>query len=95
MTDRLDVASLAPGDRADAVREFSWSINGRIEVDLPPNPDHLRASATTHAVGSVKVSEIGWNVTGLRRVTAPVDEDMVPQVLVHLQEAGVSRFQQR
>lgn len=94
MADRLDVASLAPGDRADAIREFSWSINGRIEVDLPPNPNRLRAHATTNAVGSVKVSEIGWNVARLRRATAPVDEDMVPHVLVHLQEAGVSRLHQ-
>ncbi|MGW3241690.1 helix-turn-helix domain-containing protein [Streptomyces sp. NPDC001070] len=94
MADRLDVASLAPGDRADAIREFSWSINGRIEVDLPPNPNHLRANATTNVVGSVKVSEIDWNVAGLRRATAPVDEDMVPHVLIHLQEAGASRFQQ-
>ncbi|MET9880813.1 helix-turn-helix domain-containing protein [Actinacidiphila glaucinigra] len=94
MTDRLDVASLAPSDRADAIRAFSWSINGRIEVDLPPNPNHLRANATTRAVGSVKVSEISWNVTGLRRATAPVGEDMVPHVLVHLQEAGASRFRQ-
>lgn len=94
MADRLDVASLPPGDRADAIREFSWAVNGRIEVDLPPNPLHLRANATTNAVGSVKVSEIGWNVARLRRATAPLDEDMVPQVLVHLQEAGVSRFRQ-
>ncbi|SNS94045.1 AraC-like ligand-binding domain-containing protein [Actinacidiphila glaucinigra] len=95
MTDRLDVASLAPGDRADAIRAFSWSINGRIEVDLPPDPNRLKAHATTRAVGSVKVSEIGWNVARLRRAAAaPVDEDMTPQVLVHLQEAGVSRFQQ-
>ncbi|MFF3950828.1 helix-turn-helix domain-containing protein [Streptomyces sp. NPDC001902] len=94
MADRLDVASLAPGDRADAIREFSWAINGRIEVDLPPDPHLLRASATTNAVGSVKVSEIGWNVARLRRASASVDEDFVPHVLVHLQEAGVSAFHQ-
>ncbi|MFE0628386.1 helix-turn-helix domain-containing protein [Streptomyces sp. NPDC058864] len=94
MADRLDIASLAPGDRADAIRDFSWSVNGRIEVDLPPDPNHLRASATTSAMGSVKVSEIDWNVDRLRRAAAPVGEDMVPHVLVSLQEAGVSRFRQ-
>ncbi|MFF3565914.1 helix-turn-helix domain-containing protein [Streptomyces sp. NPDC002574] len=94
MADRLDVAALPPGDRADAIREFSWSINGRIEVDLPPDPRHLRAHATTRTVGPVKVSEIGWNVARLRRATALVDEDVVPHVLVHLQEAGISWFHQ-
>ncbi|MFJ5213663.1 helix-turn-helix domain-containing protein [Streptomyces sp. NPDC088354] len=94
MADRLDVASLPPGDRAEAVREFSWAINGRIEVGLPPNPNHLMANATTSAVGSVTVSEIGWNVTRLRRADPPVDEDLVPHVHLHLQEAGVSWFQQ-
>ncbi|MEU4092883.1 helix-turn-helix domain-containing protein [Streptomyces sp. NPDC026673] len=88
------MASLPPGDRADAIRAFSWSINGRIEVDLPSNPHHLRARAATNAVGSVKVSEIGWNVDRLRRAAAPVGDDMVPQVLVHLQQAGVSRLRQ-
>lgn len=94
MTDRLDVASLAPGDRADAIRQFSWSLNGRIEVDLPRNPDRLRANATTYAVGAVKVSKIGWNVARLRRAAAPVGEEMVPHVLVHFQEAGVARIRQ-
>ncbi|MEU1618091.1 helix-turn-helix domain-containing protein [Streptomyces sp. NPDC005722] len=94
MADRLDVAALAPGDRADAIRAFSWSVNGRIGVDLPADPDRLRADVTTNAVGPVKVSEIRWNVAGLRRAAAPVDEDLVPHVLVHLQTAGVSRFLQ-
>ncbi|MDX3098927.1 helix-turn-helix domain-containing protein [Streptomyces sp. ME19-03-3] len=95
MADRLDVGSLAPGDRADAIREFSWAINGRIEVGLPPNPRrNLRAVATTSTVGSVKVSEIDWNVARLRRATPPTHEDLVPHVLVHLQEVGFSRFGQ-
>ncbi|WP_431966916.1 helix-turn-helix domain-containing protein [Actinacidiphila sp. bgisy160] len=94
MADRLDVGSLAPGDRADAIREFSWAINGHIEVGLPPNPQNLRAVATTNAVGSVKVSKIGWNVARLRRAVPPVNEDVVPHVHVHFQEAGVSRIHQ-
>ncbi|MFD8079042.1 helix-turn-helix domain-containing protein [Streptomyces sp. NPDC059718] len=94
MAVRLDAASLAPGHRADAIREFSWSINGRVEVDLPPNPHRQRAYATTNTLGSVKVSEIGWNVARLLCTAAPVDEDMVPHVLVHLQEAGVSDVRQ-
>ncbi|MFF7680294.1 helix-turn-helix domain-containing protein [Actinacidiphila glaucinigra] len=94
MADRLDAAMLAPGDRADAIREFSWSINGRVEVDLPSNPHRQRACATTNALGSVKVSEIGWNVARLLCDSTPVDGDMVPHVLVHLQETGVSQVRQ-
>ncbi|MFJ4844914.1 MULTISPECIES: helix-turn-helix domain-containing protein [unclassified Streptomyces] len=90
----LDAASLAPGDRADAIREFSWSVNGRIEVELPQNPNRQRAHVTTSALGSVKISQIGWNVARLRRTGAPVDEDMVPQILVSIQESGVTQFEQ-
>ncbi|MFI8186687.1 helix-turn-helix domain-containing protein [Actinacidiphila glaucinigra] len=94
MADQFDVASLAPRDRANAIREFSWSVNGRIEVDLPSDPTRQRAYVATSALGSVKVSEINWNVTRLRRSDAPVDEDMVPHVLISIQEAGVSQFHQ-
>ncbi|MDX2816537.1 helix-turn-helix domain-containing protein [Streptomyces sp. PA03-5A] len=95
MADQLDVASLAPGDRANAIRELSGSVvNGRAEVDLPSDPNRQRAYATTSALGSVKVSEIGWNVTRIRRTDAPVDGDMVPQILVSIREAGVSQFHQ-
>ncbi|MEU1616609.1 helix-turn-helix domain-containing protein [Streptomyces sp. NPDC005722] len=94
MADRLDVASLAPGDRAEAIREFSRSINGRIEVDLPPDVNDLRASVSSNAMGPVKITEIGWNVARLRRLAAPVDEDLVPHFHVHLQEAGVARYRQ-
>src|SRR5262249_13950330 len=45
MAIRFDAGSLAPGDRADAIRELSRSVNGRIEVDLPPDPARLRAVA--------------------------------------------------
>nr|WP_245939343.1 helix-turn-helix domain-containing protein [Actinacidiphila glaucinigra] len=94
MAIRFDLRSLTPGDRADAIRELSRSVNGRIEVDLPPNPTRLRAVANINTVGSVEVTGIDWNVAGLRRATAPVKEDMVPHVLVALQEAGVTRFGQ-
>ncbi|MEU1616592.1 helix-turn-helix domain-containing protein [Streptomyces sp. NPDC005722] len=95
MADRLDVASLAPGDRANAIRELSgFVVNGRAEVDLPSDPNRQRAHATTSALGSVKVSEIGWNVTRIRRTGAPADGDTVPQILVSIREAGVSRFHQ-
>ncbi|MDX3234211.1 helix-turn-helix domain-containing protein [Streptomyces sp. ME03-5709C] len=94
MAVRLDSASMAPGDRAEAIREFSWSINGRVQVDLPPNPYRQQAYATTNALGSVKVSQIGWNVARLLCAADPLDENMVPHVLVHLQEAGVSDVRQ-
>ncbi|MFI2303960.1 helix-turn-helix domain-containing protein [Actinacidiphila glaucinigra] len=42
----------------------------------------------------MKVSEIGWNVARLLCDSTPVDADMVPHVLVHLQEAGVSQVRQ-
>ncbi|MFD3450652.1 helix-turn-helix domain-containing protein [Streptomyces sp. NPDC058691] len=94
MAIRFDVKSLAPGDRADAIRELSRSVNGRIEVHLPRDPAHLRVVADINTVGAVEVSGIHWNVAGLRRATAPAKEDMVPHVFLVLQESGVTRFSQ-
>ncbi|WP_431953333.1 helix-turn-helix domain-containing protein [Actinacidiphila sp. bgisy167] len=94
MVVRLDAASMAPRDRAAAIREFSWSINGHVEVDLPPNPHRQQAYATTNALGSVKISEIGWNVARLLCAPDPSDENAVPHVLVNLQQAGVSDVRQ-
>ncbi|MET8405772.1 helix-turn-helix domain-containing protein [Streptomyces sp900116325] len=92
MAIRFDVKSLAPGDRADAIRELSRSVNGRIDVDLPPDPAHLRAVVNINTVGSVEVAGIDWNVAGLRRAT--VKEDVVPHVFVVLQESGITRSSQ-
>ncbi len=95
MTHRLfDLGLLAPRERADAVRELSRRLNGPIEVDLPPNLHHLRAVATINKVGAMRVSRLDWNLPGLRRATTPSADDTAPQVLVALQEAGVTRFQQ-
>ncbi|MFF7216920.1 helix-turn-helix domain-containing protein [Streptomyces sp. NPDC008238] len=94
MAIRFEVGSLAPGDRADAIRELSRSVNGRIEVDLPSDPARLRAVADITTVGPVEVTGIDWNVAGLRRATTQAEEDMEPHVFVVLQEAGVTRFGQ-
>ncbi|WUD70688.1 helix-turn-helix domain-containing protein [Streptomyces sp. NBC_00510] len=94
MAIRFDVKSLAPGDRAEAIRELSRSVNGRIEVDLHVDPAHLRAVADINTMGAVEVSGIDWNVSGLRRGTASVEEDVVPHVFLVLQETGVTRFGQ-
>ncbi|MDX2647755.1 helix-turn-helix domain-containing protein [Streptomyces sp. PA03-1a] len=94
MAIRFDVNSLAPGDRVDAIRELSRSVNGRIEVDLPSDPMRLRAVANINTVGAVEVSGIDWNVAGLRRATISVKEDMVPHVFVVLQQTGVTRLGQ-
>jgi AraC-like DNA-binding protein len=91
---RFDVESLAPNDRAEAVRELSRAVNGRIEVDLPPNPAHVRAVTTTSVLGPAEISDIQWNVVGLRRTAGPLSDDVEPHVFVGLQESGVSRFAQ-
>jgi len=94
MAVRFDVASLAPRDRGDAIRDLSRALNGQIEVDLPPNPAHLRATATTSVLGPVEVAGIHWNVAGLRRTAGARIDDVEPHVFVGLQESGVSRVVQ-
>jgi AraC-like DNA-binding protein len=94
MAVRFDVASLAPRDRGDAIRDLSRALNGQIEVELPPNPAHLRATATSSVFGPVQVAGIHWNVAGLRRTASAMTDDVEPHVFVGLQESGVSRFAQ-
>jgi AraC-like DNA-binding protein len=94
MAVRFDVESLAPSDRGDAIRELSRALNGHIEVNLPSNPAHIRAAATSSVLGSVEVSGIHWNVADLRRTAGPMKDDVEPHVFVGFQESGVSRFAQ-
>lgn len=94
MAVHFDVESLAPSDRADAILELSRALNGHVEVDLPSDPAHIKAAATSSVLGSVEVSGIQWNVSGLRRIARPTKDDVEPHVFVGLQESGVSRFAQ-
>jgi AraC-like DNA-binding protein len=90
MAQRFDAASLAVCDRADAIRSISQTLNGRIKVDLPPNPAHIRAAMTTSSLGAVEVAGIHWNVAALRRSVGILGDDVEPHVFVGLQEQGVS-----
>jgi AraC-like DNA-binding protein len=94
MVIQFDVESLAPEDRAAAIRDVTRTLNGRIEVDLPSNPAHIRAVTTTSVLGPVEISDIDWNVTALRRTAGPMADDVEPYVFVGFQERGVSRFVQ-
>jgi AraC-like DNA-binding protein len=94
MAVRFDLESLAPNDRAEAIRELSRTVNGQIEVHLPSSPAHVRAVMTTSVLGSVEVSGIHWNVAALRRTAGPMNDDVEPHVFVGLQKSGVSRFVQ-
>jgi AraC-like DNA-binding protein len=94
MAVRFDVRSLAPGDRAEAIRELSRELNGCIEVGLPSNPSRIRAVATTSALGAVEISRIQWNVENLQRASAPMKDDIEPHIFIALQDSGVSRFTQ-
>jgi AraC-like DNA-binding protein len=94
MVVRFDVRSLAPGDRPEAIRELSRTLNGCIEVDLPSNPSRIRAAAVTSVLGSVEISKIQWNVEKIQRTSRPMKDDVEPHVFMAFQEYGVSRFTQ-
>jgi AraC-like DNA-binding protein len=94
MAVRFDLASLAPRDRCDAIRGLSRALNGQIEVELPSNPAHLRAVATSSVLGPVEVAGIQWNLAGLRRTAGAMADDIEPRVFVGIQESGVSHFVQ-
>lgn len=94
MAVRFEVESLAPSDRGDAIRELAKALNGQVEVDLPPNPTHIQATATSSVLEPVEVAGIHWNVAGLRRAAGPMTDDIEPHVFVGLQQSGVSRYAQ-
>lgn len=94
MPHRFDLRSFAPGDRPEAIREQSRSLNGRIDLDLPPDPAQLTAVAVTTVLRSVEVSEVSWNLAGLRRSPGPLSDDVEPQIFMAIQESGVSRVAQ-
>lgn len=94
MAVQFDVESLDPADRAEAIRELSRKVNGKIEVHVPSNPAHIRAVMTVSKLGSIEIARIHWNVAALKRTAGPRDDDIEPQIFFGLQESGLSRFTQ-
>jgi AraC-like DNA-binding protein len=94
MVDRFDVKTLAPNDRAGAIREISWTVNGRIEIDFPSDPARIEAVTSSSDLGSLGMSAIRWNVLTLRRTVRPLTEDVEPHVFMVVQKSGISRVAQ-
>jgi AraC-like DNA-binding protein len=94
MVDRFDAGTLTANDRADAIREISWAVNGRIQVDFPSNPSRIEAVTSNSELGSLGMTAIRWNVLALRRMVRPLREDVEPHVFMVVQRSGISRVAQ-
>ncbi|MFE5718984.1 helix-turn-helix domain-containing protein [Streptomyces erythrochromogenes] len=86
----IDSTVMAPGDRAEAIREVIWSSVVRVEITHQPDPRLIRTSGAIGRVGPLTVCSVRANATEVRRTAALARDDMEPSVFVGLQVTGSS-----
>jgi AraC-like DNA-binding protein len=86
----IDSMAMAPGERAEAIREVIWSSVVRVEITHQPDPRLIRTAGVISRVGPLTVCSVRANATVVRRTPALTRDDMEPSVFVGLQVTGSS-----
>ncbi|KOG10694.1 MULTISPECIES: helix-turn-helix domain-containing protein [Streptomyces] len=86
----IDTTAMAPGERAEAIREVIWSSVVRVEITHQPDPRLIRTAGVISRVGPLTVCSVRANATVVRRTPALARDDMEPSVFVGLQVTGSS-----
>lgn len=86
----IDSMAMAPGERAEAIREVIWSSVVRVEITHQPDPQLIRTVGAISQVGPLTVCSVRANATTVQRTPALVRDDMEPSLFVGLQVTGSS-----
>ncbi|WP_338701919.1 helix-turn-helix domain-containing protein [Streptomyces sp. Q6] len=86
----IDSTVMAPGERAEAIREVIWSSVVRVEITHQPDPRLIRTAGVISRVGPLTVCSVRANATIVRRTPVLARDDMEPSVFVGLQVTGSS-----
>ncbi|MFD4688872.1 helix-turn-helix domain-containing protein [Streptomyces sp. NPDC058463] len=86
----IDSTAMAPGERAEAIRQVIWSSVVRVEITHQPEPQLIRTVGAISRVGPLTVCSVRANATTVRRTPALARDDMEPSVFVGLQVTGSS-----
>jgi len=66
----IDSTVMAPGERAEAIREVIWSSVVRVEVTHQPDPRLIRTAGVISRVGPLTACSVRANATIVRRTPA-------------------------
>jgi AraC-like DNA-binding protein len=90
MTIILDAGTIAPADRAEAIRETIWNSVVRVEIEHHPEPEQIVACGEITKLGRLTISSMRSNATTVHRTPRLAKDDMAPSVFLALQLSGSS-----
>ncbi len=90
MTVFFDTKQVAPGDRAESVRETIWSAVVKVEIDHHPEPDEIVAVGAICSLGRLNICSVRATATTVRRTPKLARDDMEPSLFLGLQVSGSS-----
>src|SRR5260370_8226392 len=76
MTVFFDTKQVAPGDRAESVRETIWSAVVKVEIDHHPEPDEIVAVGAICSLGRLNICSVRATAT-----TVPPTPNLAPHDL--------------
>src|SRR5258708_2006617 len=88
MTIILDAATIAPTDRAEAIRETIWNSVVRVQIEHHPEPEQIVARGEITKLGRLTISSMRSNATAVQRTPRLAKDDMPPSVFLALQLSG-------
>src|SRR5258705_3557998 len=88
MTIILDAATIAPADRAEAIRETIWNSVVRVQIEHHPEPEQIVARGEITQLGRLTISSMRSNATAVQRTPRLAKDDMPPSVFLALQLSG-------
>src|ERR1700681_4405860 len=71
MTIILDAGTIAPADRAEAIRETIWNSVVRVEIEHHPEPEQIVARGEITDFGRLTISSIRSNATTVQPPPRP------------------------
>src|SRR5260370_39742568 len=78
MTVFFDTKQVAPGDRAESVRETIWSAVVKVEIDHHPEPDESVAVGAICSLARLDICSERATATTVRRTPTLARADMEP-----------------
>ena len=86
----LDADSLAPSDRAEAIRTLIWDAVVRVEIEHHPDPAHIHARGRISGAGHLNICSIRSNATTVTRTPRLAHDPIDPYLFLGLQVSGSS-----
>jgi AraC-like DNA-binding protein len=88
MTIILDARTIAPADRAEAIRETIWNSVVRVEIEHQPEPENIAARGEITSFGRLTICSMRSNATSVQRTARLAKDDLAPSVFLALQLSG-------